>query len=105
MRLKQAEDALLSHLRKHGSTAALGGSNRAIAEALGIDRSTLARAAAALARRGEIVVEAHKHGTRFALKRSAFLGLLRLYKLTFGRSWRNDRAKRARVRFSRFRKV
>jgi hypothetical protein len=70
-RLQQAEDALLSHLRQHGSAEALGGSNRAIAEALGFDRTTLARAAASLSRKGVIAVEAHKNGTRFTLKRSA----------------------------------
>jgi hypothetical protein len=55
-RQQEAEAALLSHLSQHGSSEALGSSNRSVADALGIDRSTLARAAAALARKGVISV-------------------------------------------------
>jgi hypothetical protein len=67
-RLQVAEAALLGHLRQHGSTDALGQSNRAIADALGVCRTTLARAAQRLASQGVVAIDTHKNGTRFTLR-------------------------------------
>jgi hypothetical protein len=67
----RAEELLLGHLLQHGSTDALGGSIRTIADALGLQKTTLTRAADALAQRGVIEVETTKKGTRLTLKLGA----------------------------------
>jgi hypothetical protein len=67
---QEAEPALLTYLR-HGATDALGRSNRTIADALGIERTTLARAASGLAQIRCIDIETHRKGTRFSLKQRA----------------------------------
>jgi hypothetical protein len=59
---------LLCYLRGHGDTSALGHSNEAVAVALGINRQTLARAAAVLQERDLIRVESRQRvGTRYVI--------------------------------------
>jgi hypothetical protein len=71
-KVQHAQQTVLRYLQQHGSTDALGTSNREIADALGLEKTLFFRACAALAVSGAVDVLVQKNrATRLVLRQSA----------------------------------